>query len=104
MPASASIGAARARAAECVIVQRLERPRLAQRILAPEQELRLAANRVAHVLELEPVRVLSLELDAFHAALAPQLDHRIDAMPGVVEEERSFAADRLQLVPVRKCG
>ena len=46
----------------------------------------------------------SLELDALDAAVAPQLDHRDDAVPRVVEEERALAADRLQLVPVRQRG
>src|SRR5690348_3134946 len=104
MPASASIAAARSLASRCVIVERLERPRLAERVLAAEQELRLAANGIAHVLELEAIRVLRLELDALDGAVAAQLDHGVDAVPGVVEEERSLAADRLQLVPLRQRG
>ena len=57
------------------------------------------ADRVAQVLELEPVRVDGLELDPFHLVSPPQLDDRRAAVPRVVEEERSFRADHLQLVP-----
>src|SRR5579864_9064114 len=102
MPASASICAARSLACECVIVQRLKRPGLAHRVLSAEQRLCLAADRVAEVLKLDPVRVDALELDALDAAVPPQLDHRVDAVPGIVEEERALAADRLELVAVRQ--
>ena len=48
-------------------VQRLERARLAERVVAAEQQLALAADRVADVLELEAVGVLALELDPLDA-------------------------------------
>src|SRR3954447_13673693 len=98
MPASASIAAARALASACVIVQRFERPRLAERILAAEQQLALAADRVAHVLELELVRVRVVHLDPFGVVPASRLDARVVAVPRVVEEERALAADCLELV------
>ena len=51
-------------------VQSLERARLAHRVVAREQQLARAADRVAHVLELEAVRILRLELDPLHLAVA----------------------------------
>ena len=40
-----------------------ERPCLAERVVAAEQRLRLAGDRVGEVLELELVRVLAVEAD-----------------------------------------
>src|SRR5579862_7766715 len=101
MPASASIVAARDLASSCVIVQRLQYTRLAERVVAAEQRLRLAADRVAEVLQLEPVRVRVRKLDPLDLVSAAQLDHRLRAVPRVVEEDRALAADRLELVAVR---
>src|SRR5256885_428743 len=84
--------------------QRLERACLADRILSPEQKLVFAADRGAHVLELEPVRVDWLELDALQLGGASVLDHRNLAVPRIVEEERAFAADHLELVALRQGG
>src|SRR6185312_11510136 len=86
------------------LVQRLECASLAECVLAAEQQLALAADRRTQVLELEPVRVGVLELDAFHAAVPAHLDHRLVAVPWIVEEERPLAADRLQLVAVCERG
>src|SRR4029453_11937840 len=78
MPASASIAAARSRACSTSAsvvtplerdrlarlgraVQPPERPRLRDGILAAEEQLRLAADRTAQVLQLEPVRVGGLQ-------------------------------------------
>src|SRR5262249_42190907 len=66
--------------------------------------LGFAADRRAEVLQLQPVRVGRLELDPLDPIVPPQLDHRHPAMPGIVEEERSFGTDHLQLVPVGKAG
>src|SRR6266511_2723583 len=81
-------------------MERLEHARLGERILAPEQRLGLAADRVAQVLELEPVRVGDVELDSLGPAVSPHLDPRALAMPGIVEEQRPLAPDRLELVPL----
>ena len=48
-------------------VQRLDHARLRERVGAAEQRLGLAADRVAQVLELEPVRVDRLDLDPLDA-------------------------------------
>src|SRR5213592_2175713 len=79
-------------------VQRLERTSLTQRVLASEQQLGLAADRVAEVLELQPVRIDGLELDPLAAVVPAKLDDRVHAVPRVVEEERALAADHLELV------
>src|SRR5438034_1398106 len=65
-------------------MQRLERARLADGVVAAEQELRLAPDRSAEVLELEAIRVDSFNLDA-HDALR------------VVDAEAEGAADEPQL-------
>src|SRR3954465_3778475 len=85
-------------------VQRLERTRLSERVLSPEEQLGLAADRVAQVLELQPVRVHVLELDLLDLSSPAQLDHRVQAVPGIVEEERALASDRLELVALRERG
>src|SRR3954453_2225831 len=72
------------------LVQRLDHSRLRDRILAAEQKLALAADRVAEVLELQAVRVHRLELDPLNSVFAPHLDHRLVAVPRIVEEERAL--------------
>ena len=42
-----------------------------------------------------------LELDPLDVPVPAQLDHRVQAVPGIVEEERALAADRLELVALR---
>ncbi len=64
----------------------------------PSRSGAAAGDRVCEVLELEPVRVDRLELDALGAVVAPELDHRLLAVPGVVQEQRPLGADRLELV------
>ena len=39
-----------------------------------------------------------LDLDPLHLAVAAKLDHRVAGVPGIVEEERPIAPDRLELV------
>src|SRR2546423_889544 len=85
-------------------MERLERARLGDRVLAREQELAFAADRVADVLELEPVRIRRPDLDLLDLTVAPQLDPRVLRMPRIVEEERALAADRLELVPLGRRG
>src|SRR5207248_5505163 len=101
---SRSLLSRRRRRARRRVVQRLERARLSERIVTAEEQLALAADRVAEVLELEPVRVLWLDLDPLDTALAAELDHRHGAVPRIVEEERAFAADRLELVALDHRG
>src|SRR5262245_66544928 len=79
-------------------VQRFDRPRVADGVLAAEEQLRLAADRLAHVLELEPVRVGRLELDPLRSSVAPHFDHRRPPVPGIVEDDRALLADALELV------
>ena len=45
-----------------------------------------------------------LELDPLDVSSPAQLDHRVHAVPGVVEEERALASDRLELVALRERG
>src|SRR5438046_4630878 len=85
-------------------MQRLERARLADGVVAAEQELRLAPDRSAEVLELEAIRVDSFNLDALDAVVAAQLDPGRDAVPRIVDEERSLAADRLELAATGEGG
>ena len=66
-----------------------------------QERIGLPANRVAEVLGLEPIRVDVLELDPFDSIAAPQLDHRLEAMPRIVDEERAFGPDRFELVTLR---
>ena len=68
-------------------MQRLERPRLRERVLAAEKQLAAAANNVADVLDLELIRVGGLEFDALDAVVAAELDCGAIAVPRVVEEE-----------------
>ena len=111
IPACSSISAARSRASSSVT----ERPgcrspptRRAPRSCGPgaigvgdpEQRLALAADRVAEVLQLEPVGVLRLQLDALGLAVAAQLERGRLAVPRIVEEDGALAADRLELVPI----
>src|SRR5437868_688009 len=86
------------------IMQRPEHPGLPERVVTAEEELALAADRVADVLEFEPVGVHRIEIDPLNASLAPELDARRDAVPRVVEEDRALAADRFQLVALRHRG
>jgi xylose isomerase len=83
-------------------VERLDRTGLSHRVLAAQGRLRLTSDGVAHVLELEAVRVGRLYRNLLHTAGRPELDHRPPAMPGIVEEERTLLADRLQLVALRE--
>src|SRR5258708_11965900 len=85
-------------------MQRFEGARLPDRIGPSEEELALATDRVTEVLELEPVGVDLLDLDPLDPAVATELDPRDQAMPRVVDEERSVAADHLELVTLRHRG
>src|SRR5262245_43666365 len=85
-------------------MQRLERPRLPESVFPSEPQGGLAANRVAQVLELQTVRVDGLELDSLDAVVPAELNDGVDAVPGIVEEERAFAADRLEFVALGERG
>src|SRR5262249_25822314 len=65
-----------------------------------EQQLTLAADGGTDVLELEPVRIRVLELDPLNGSVAAPLDHRLVAVPRIVEEQRALAPDRLELVAI----
>src|SRR5262249_8982386 len=86
------------------LVQRPESARLADCVLAAEQQLALTADRGADVLELQPVGVRVLELDPLDAVVMPHLDDGLVAVPRVVEEERALAPNRLELVAVHEGG
>src|ERR671935_1562368 len=83
-------------------IERLDRARVADGVVPAEQRLVPAADRVAQVLELEPVGVLGVEVDALDGAVAAQLDHRPARVPRIIEEERAVLADRLELVALRQ--
>ena len=59
----------------------------------------MAASEIFH---LELVRIGRLHGDPLDAAVPPELDHGVLAVPGIVEEERALRADRLELVAVRR--
>jgi len=79
-------------------VERLECPGLRDRVVATEQQLALAPDRVAEVLELEPVGVGQRDLDALDRSITADIDSRGDAVPWIVEKQRALAADHLELV------
>src|SRR5215211_3163220 len=79
-------------------VQRGDRAGLRDGVVAAEQRRALAAHRALEVGELERVRVRRPDLDALGGAVgAADLDHRLAAVPRVVEEQRAAVADRLEL-------
>src|SRR5437588_9424 len=83
-------------------VQRLDDARVSDPVLATEQRLGTAADRVAQVVQLEPIGVRPVDLDPLDLTGTAELDHRAPCVPGVVEEERALLADRLQLVALRQ--
>src|SRR4051794_30269714 len=72
--------------------QRLQHARLAERFLAPEPRRAAIGDRRLDVVELAPVRVGLLDVDA----LAVDLDHRVAAVPRVAQHDAPAVADRLQ--------
>ena len=80
----------------------LEGPRLSDGILPAEKERSLAADGIAQVLQLEAIRVGGVELDLLDPTVPSQLDHRLPAVPRIVEEERAFRADHFELVALRE--
>src|SRR5689334_16194910 len=81
-----------------------DRPRVPDGVVATQHQLRLAADRLADVLELEAIGVDGLELDPLRLTPAAELDHGLARVPGIVEEQRSLAPNRLELVPRRQRG
>src|SRR4051812_1480574 len=67
------------------MAQRLQHPRLADGVVAPQSRRMLAGDRTREVLELARVGVRALDLDA----LAVVLDHRLVAVPGVGQPQRA---------------
>src|SRR5262249_28682191 len=83
-------------------IESLEHARLSQRVLAAQQRLGLAPDRVAQVLELQAVRIRWSDADFLSASRGSNLDSRRDPpVPWIIEEERTRAADDLELVNLR---
>ena len=74
--------------------------RLGDGVVAAEQRGRAGADRPPEVFHLELVRIGRIHGDALDAVVPPELDHRVLAVPGIVEEERALGADRLELVAI----
>jgi hypothetical protein len=81
-------------------VERVDRARLADRVLPAEQLLIFTADRGGEVLELELVPVDVLDRDAFRLAVAAEDDRGIPARHGCLDECRSLRPDRLQAAAV----
>src|SRR3954447_21457375 len=81
-------------------MERLDGARLCDSVVAPEQWVCLPTDRVAQVFGLKLIRIDVLELDPFGPVRASQLDHRYEAMPRIVDEERPLASDHLELVTI----
>src|SRR3954451_23225328 len=80
-------------------VQRRDRARLRERVVAAEERRRVTADRRLEVLELERIRVRPADVDALGRAVRPaNLDDRLAPVPWVVEEQRALVAHRLELV------
>src|SRR5829696_2973895 len=71
-------------------------------LLAVQERLRLAADRVREVLELEAIRVDRLEDGLLHRVVPAELDYRPPAVPRIVQEQRSLGTEDLELVPIRE--
>ena len=80
-------------------VERLDHPRLRERVLPPEQRLRLAGDRGGEVHELERVRVGRGHVDLLAVEKHPAAQVR---PPRRLEHERPVLADRLHALPVRQ--
>src|SRR6185503_12460015 len=74
---------------------------LGHRVVAAEEQLAIATDRVAEVFELEPIRVDELDLDPLDLPRAAELDARHPAVPRIIKKERALAADGLELVALR---
>src|SRR5712664_70444 len=85
-------------------MQRLKYPGLCDGVVAAEEQRAIAADRVAEVFDLEPVRVDQIELDPLDPSRTAKLDARHRAVPRIIEEQRALAADGLQLVALRHRG
>ncbi len=85
-------------------MQRFEGPRLCDSVVAAEEQLAVATDRVSEIFELELVGVGGIELDPLDPALTAELYAGHFAVPRIIEEERALAADGLQLVALRHGG
>src|SRR4051794_19332987 len=79
-------------------VQRLDGACLPDRVFAAEQRLAGPARGHGEVLELEPVGVRAVGLDALDgAAVAAQLDRALPAEPRVGDEQRALLPQHAEL-------
>jgi hypothetical protein len=67
------------------LVKRLDRPRLAEGVLATEQRRAVAPDRRRQVLGLQAIRVDCRGGDPLDAVRPPQLDRRAATVPRVAE-------------------
>src|SRR4051812_10715803 len=82
-------------------IERLDHPRLADGVRAPEQRLTPVADRGADVLELEAVAVRGRNLDDLALAAALEHDPRRAAVPRVGEHHPPLGTAELELVAAR---
>src|SRR5215208_4657270 len=83
------------------LVERFDRTSLPDGVAAAEQQRRAAANRVADILELEPIGVRRRDLDPLRSRLASKLDAGHMNVKRIVGEQASLLADELELVSER---
>ena len=85
-------------------MQRFEGPSLCDSVVAAEEQLPIATDRVTEIFELELVGVDEIQLDPLDPSPTAELYARHLAVPRIIEEEGALAADGLQLVALRHGG
>ena len=83
-------------------MERLERARLRDGVLAAEEQRRASVNRICEVLELEPVGVRGRDGDALRSFVASELDAGRSDVPRILDMEAAVLAHHLELVAERK--
>jgi len=73
---------------------------LPERVVAAEERLRHAADRVGEVLELELVAVRLRDLDPLHLVAAAELQGGRADEPRISDDDRALGADRLEVSSV----
>src|SRR5437879_11880582 len=89
-------------AADRRIMQRFEGPGLRDSVVAAEEQLAIATDRVTEIFELESVGVDEFDFDPLDLSLTAELYARHLAVPRIIEEERALPADGFQLVGRRQ--